>query len=78
MDCIFCNHDRSILAQTKLSFASLDNFPISNGHALVIPKRHVVSIWDPPQRKIVAYICKISVRRQAASSSMGVYSDKAP
>jgi diadenosine tetraphosphate (Ap4A) HIT family hydrolase len=46
MDCIFCRNDRSILAQTKLSFAFLDSFPVSNGHALVIPKRHVVSIWE--------------------------------
>ena len=46
MDCIFCRHDRSILAQTQLSFAFLDSFPVSNGHALVIPKRHIVSIWE--------------------------------
>ena len=46
MDCIFCRHDRPILAETKLSFAFLDSFPVSNGHALVIPKRHVVSIWE--------------------------------
>ena len=45
MDCIFCEHDRSILAQTKLSFAVLDSFPVSKGHALIVPKRHVVSIW---------------------------------
>jgi diadenosine tetraphosphate (Ap4A) HIT family hydrolase len=46
MDCIFCRHDRSILAQTSLSVAFLDNFPVSNGHALVIPKRHVGSLWE--------------------------------
>ena len=46
MGCIFCGHDRSILAQTELSFALLDGFPVSNGHALVVPKRHVVSIWE--------------------------------
>jgi ATP adenylyltransferase len=46
MDCIFCRHDRSILAQTELSVAFLDGFPVSNGHALVIPKRHVASIWE--------------------------------
>ena len=33
------------MAQTKLSFAFLDSFPVSNGHALVMPKRHVESIW---------------------------------
>lgn len=46
MDCIFCRPDRPILAETKVSLAFLDDFPVSNGHALVIPKRHVVSIWD--------------------------------
>jgi ATP adenylyltransferase len=46
MDCIFCQHDRPSLTQTELSFALLDSFPVSNGHALVMPKRHVISIWD--------------------------------
>jgi diadenosine tetraphosphate (Ap4A) HIT family hydrolase len=45
MDCIFCRVNRSILAETKLSLAFLDNFPVSKGHTLVIPKRHVVSLW---------------------------------
>ncbi len=35
-----------MLAETSLSFAFLDRFPVSNGHTLVIPKRHVVSIWE--------------------------------
>jgi len=46
MNCPFCQRTHSILAETKLSFAFLDNFPVSNGHALVIPKRHVSTIWD--------------------------------
>jgi diadenosine tetraphosphate (Ap4A) HIT family hydrolase len=46
MDCIFCHVDRSILAETRLSFALLDGFPVSKGHTLVIPKRHVLSIWE--------------------------------
>ena len=46
MDCIFCKLDRAILAETKLSLAFLDGFPISEGHTLVIPKRHVASLWD--------------------------------
>jgi ATP adenylyltransferase len=24
----------------------LDSYPVANGHALVIPKRHVATIWD--------------------------------
>jgi diadenosine tetraphosphate (Ap4A) HIT family hydrolase len=46
MDCIFCHLDHSILAETKLSFAFLDGLPVSNGHTLVIPKRHVGSLWE--------------------------------
>jgi diadenosine tetraphosphate (Ap4A) HIT family hydrolase len=46
MNCVFCQYDRSILAQTKLSSAFLDGFPVSKGHALVISKRHVASIWE--------------------------------
>ena len=46
MDCIFCRLNRSTLAETKLSFACLDSFPVSKGHTLVIPKRHVVSLWE--------------------------------
>jgi diadenosine tetraphosphate (Ap4A) HIT family hydrolase len=46
MDCIFCRIDRPLFAETRLSFAFLDGFPVSNGHTLVIPKRHVVSLWE--------------------------------
>ena len=38
--------DRSLLAETKLSRAFFDGFPITRGHSLVIPKRHVQSIWE--------------------------------
>jgi ATP adenylyltransferase len=46
MGCIFCHLDRPISAETRLCFAFLDSFPVSNGHTLIIPKRHVISIWD--------------------------------
>jgi diadenosine tetraphosphate (Ap4A) HIT family hydrolase len=46
MTCPFCQCRHSILAETKLSFAVLDNFPVSKGHSLVIPKRHVSTVWD--------------------------------
>ncbi len=46
MNCPFCHTNDSRLAETKLSFAVLDNFPVSKGHVLVIPKRHVATIWQ--------------------------------
>ena len=46
MNCPFCERNHSILTETKLSFAIFDNFPVSMGHTLVIPKRHVATIWE--------------------------------
>ena len=46
MPYIFCENNLAILAQTDLSYAIYDSFPASKGHSLVIPKRHLVSIWD--------------------------------
>jgi diadenosine tetraphosphate (Ap4A) HIT family hydrolase len=46
MNCVFCQNDRPVLAHTELSFAIFDGFPVSNGHTLVAPKRHVGSIWE--------------------------------
>jgi ATP adenylyltransferase len=43
-ECIFCNLDRVLLAETALSLAFLDAFPVSQGHALIIPKRHIESV----------------------------------
>jgi diadenosine tetraphosphate (Ap4A) HIT family hydrolase len=44
-NCIFCKRDRPVLAETTLSYAFLDGFPVTKGHTLVIPKRHVATIW---------------------------------
>ena len=44
--CIFCKVHHTILAESKLSIALVDSFPVSKGHALVVPRRHLVTIWD--------------------------------
>jgi diadenosine tetraphosphate (Ap4A) HIT family hydrolase len=44
--CIFCEPTREILAQNERAIAVLDSFPVSPGHALILPRRHVVTIWD--------------------------------
>jgi diadenosine tetraphosphate (Ap4A) HIT family hydrolase len=50
---MFCLIDRAILAETKLSLAFFDAFPVSNGHTLVIPKWHVITIWDLSAKEYV-------------------------
>jgi diadenosine tetraphosphate (Ap4A) HIT family hydrolase len=45
-ECAFCNLDRAFSAETDLSLAFLDDFPVSQGHTLIIPKRHIETIWE--------------------------------
>ena len=47
-NCPFCRveFDRDIIASSALSLAFFDGFPVSPGHALIIPRRHVASFFD--------------------------------
>ena len=47
-NCPFCKveSEREISASSLLSVAFYDGFPVSPGHALIIPKRHVSSFFD--------------------------------
>lgn len=47
MTCPFCNpaEDR-MLATGELVIAIMDRYPVSRGHALIIPRRHVASYFD--------------------------------
>lgn len=44
--CLFCNPGREILAANDGAIAVFDSFPVSPGHALVLPRRHAATIWD--------------------------------
>jgi len=51
MNCIFCKIANKeipsrIIIETKTSIAFLDAFPVTRGHALVIPKHHYEKIQD--------------------------------
>lgn len=49
MDCYFCqifaDNSRTIF-DTRLFFVILDNYPVNQGHALIIPKRHQPDIFS--------------------------------
>ena len=45
--CIFCNPESScILAENKHAYAQYDGFPVTPGHALIIPHRHISSPFE--------------------------------
>ena len=53
MDCIFCKIaskeiPTKILVETESCIGFLDAFPLTKGHALVIPKKHYEKLQDLP------------------------------
>ena len=53
--CLFCNINESGLAkENNLAYASYDSFPVSEGHCLIIPKRHVKDYFDLSNEEIIA------------------------
>lgn len=53
MDCIFCKIvdgtiPARIIFQSDKSLAFLDAFPLTNGHSLVIPKKHYEKVQQMP------------------------------
>lgn len=46
LSCPFCNLEREKILETEMSFAIYDGFPVNEGHALIIPKRHTANYFD--------------------------------
>ena len=66
-DCPFCQPlpPERVLATSDATVAFLDGFPVSPGHALVIPKRHVASLFDLPEpeyRELWALVAEVRKR----------------
>lgn len=45
-ECVFCSFDKDIRQENHHAIACYDGFPVSTGHMLVIPRRHVASIFE--------------------------------
>ena len=44
-DCIFCG-DPEMVIENELAFAHFDSYPVSPGHCLIIPRRHVAEYFQ--------------------------------
>lgn len=46
--CPFCNPDseRELIVESATAYAIYDKFPVNNGHALIIPKKHCSDYFD--------------------------------
>lgn len=63
-DCIFCQKSKSkdIILENEYVFAVLDGFPISEGHTLIIPKRHFSDYFEISEKEYIAAHELIRVR----------------
>ncbi|MBR2960394.1 MAG: HIT family protein, partial [Burkholderiaceae bacterium] len=54
-ECIFCQIPKNeIVAESDLCLAFYDQFPVSPGHLLIIPKRHVAGYFDLTEDEVKA------------------------
>lgn len=55
-NCIFCNPHKNltILTESATAYAMLDGYPMSKGHVLILPKRHVVNYFELPFKEQAA------------------------
>lgn len=47
-DCPFCNLMTDVIMENEYAFSINDRHPVSRGHSLIIPKKHVTSVFELP------------------------------
>ena len=57
-ECLFCDYNNpsnhTLILDNEIAYARWDNFPVSDGHAEIIPKRHVESFFKLTEDEIIA------------------------
>ena len=62
--CPFCKPPRDrIVFESKLALAIRDKFPVSPGHTLIVPKRHVASFCDTTPEEQAALLKLLRIAR---------------
>jgi diadenosine tetraphosphate (Ap4A) HIT family hydrolase len=69
-DCPFCKIESDrILWQDDRVFIIYDGFPISQGHALIIPKRHIESFFDATTEERDALLAGLDTAKQVIENN---------
>ena len=57
MGCPFCNfNDPRIILENDKAFTIYDGFPVSSGHSLIIPKRHISSFFEANREEQISFL----------------------
>ena len=52
--CPFCSRLHDAFIKTRHAVALLDKYPVARGHSLVVPRRHVASVFDLPAEELAS------------------------
>ncbi len=64
LDCFFCNIDvAKIILQDDLVITIRDAFPVSLGHTLIIPKRHISSFFAATNQEQMALLNGLNIAK---------------
>lgn len=54
-ECLFCNiPSERVIKENELAYAIFDGFPVTDKHALIIPKRHALNYFELTKDEIDA------------------------
>ena len=68
-DCIFCSLEASrIEDENKLFLVIKDLYPVTKGHTLIIPKRHVPSFFELTDEEQVSFLEMLHLQKQKLTS----------
>ncbi len=66
--CPFCKlPPKRVLRKTGTTLAFFDRYPVTEGHPLVIPKWHVVSVFELPPEELTALWAEVATVRKLDS-----------
>ena len=69
--CHFCDLEESrIVLENDCAVAFHDAFPVVEGHMLVVPRRHVASLFDLPDEEQAAIWRLVALVRQTLASEL--------
>jgi diadenosine tetraphosphate (Ap4A) HIT family hydrolase len=62
--CPFCNLPQErVLLETHTALAFFDAYPVTEGHTLVIPKRHIESVFGLPETELASLWAAVAKAR---------------
>lgn len=71
LGCPFCDADDRIIEENELAFVIEDGYPVTTGHSLIIPRRHVANYFDLHQSERNAIDQLTRARRKSLIANDG-------